>query len=85
MDIAGASNYCIFIDIDPYGASTVKKPFDSLSVYVSLQQQGDDVKIYAAGVFAVNRKAVLSLVVFDASGIAGDMAGKGTLWLAGIL
>ena len=31
----------------------------------------------------VNRKVVPNLIVFDASGIAGDQAGKGTLWLAG--
>ena len=48
-----------------------------------LQQVGPDVRIYAAGVFRVNRRVVPNLVVFDASGIAGDMAGKGTLWLAG--
>ena len=48
-----------------------------------LQQVGPDVRIYAAGVFRVNRRVVPNLVVFDASGIAGDMASKGTLWLAG--
>ena len=52
-------------------------------MYVGLQQVGPDVRIYAAGVFRVNRRVVPNLVVFDASGIAGDMAGKGTLWLAG--
>jgi len=83
VDKVGVGNYCIFVHLDPDVASTVKKPFNSLSVYVGLQQQGNDVKIYAAGVFAVNRKVVPNLVVFDASGIAGDMAGKGTLWLAG--
>ena len=31
----------------------------------------------------VNRRVVPNLVIFDASGIAGDMAGKGTLWLSG--
>jgi len=85
VDKVGLGNYCIYVDLDPDIASTVKKPFDSLSVYVGLQQHGDDVKIYAAGVFAVNRKVVPNLVVFDASGIAGDIAGKGTLWLAGII
>jgi hypothetical protein len=30
----------------------------------------------------VNRKIVPNLVIFDASGIAGAMAGKGTLWLS---
>lgn len=38
--------------------------------------------IYAAGVMQVNRKVVPNLVIFDASGIAGSMAGKGTLWLS---
>ena len=38
----------------------------------------------AAGVFEVNRRVVPNLLIFDASGIAGDMAGKGTLWLAGV-
>ena len=51
-------------------------------MYVGLQQVGPDVRIYAAGVFRVNRRVVPNLVVFDASGIAGDMASKGTLWLA---
>lgn len=40
------------------------------------------VRIYAAGVMKVNRRVVPNLIVFDASGIAGSMAGKGTLWLA---
>ena len=59
------------------------EPFESLNVYVGLEQRGDDVHIYAAGVFEVNRRVVPNLIVFDASGIAGDMAGKGTLWLSG--
>lgn len=83
VDKIGAENYCAFVQLDAHEASTVKKPFNSLSVYVGLQQEGENVKIYAAGVFEVNRKVVPNLVVFDASGIAGDMAGKGTLWLSG--
>lgn len=83
VDKVGGGNYCALVELDPEEKSTVKKPFNSLSVYVGLQQMGDDVKIYAAGVFEVNRKVVPNLLIFDASGIAGNMAGKGTLWLAG--
>ena len=83
VDKVGSGNFCAFVELDPQVPSTPKKPFNSLSVYVGLQQQGADVRIYAAGVFEVNRRVVPNLVVFDASGIAGDMAGKGTLWLAG--
>jgi hypothetical protein len=83
IDKIGRGNYCAFVELDRHAASTtVKKPFNSLAVYVGLVQQGEDVKIYAAGVFEVNRQVVPNLVVFDASGIAGDMAGKGTLWLS---
>ena len=63
--------------------TTIKKPFESLDVYVGLEQMGSDVKIYAAGVFEVNRKVVPKIIVFDTSGFAGSIAGKGTLWLAG--
>ena len=63
--------------------TTAKKPFESLQVYVGLEQDGSDVKIYAAGVFEVNREVVPKIIVFDTSGIAGSIAGKGTLWLAG--
>ena len=62
--------------------TTAKKPFESLQVYVNLEQDGKDVNIYAAGVFEVNRQVVPNLIVFDTSGIAGSIAGKGTLWLA---
>jgi hypothetical protein len=87
IDQIGDENYCVSILLaDPEqqtkSNATDNKPFDSLSVYVSLQQKGDDVHIYAAGVMQVNRKVVPNLIVFDASGIAGSMAGKGTLWLA---
>lgn len=63
--------------------TTAKKPFESLEVYVGLEQMGSNVKIYAAGVFEVNRKVVPKIIVFDTSGFAGSIAGKGTLWLAG--
>jgi hypothetical protein len=76
-------NYNAHVELDPDVAATLKKPFNTLGVYVGLQQEGTGVRIYAAGVFEVNRKVVPNLVVFDASGIAGDMAGKGTLWLHG--
>eukprot|EP00536_Pseudo-nitzschia_multiseries_P017964 jgi/Psemu1/315263/fgenesh1_kg.1989_\ len=62
--------------------TTAKKPFEYLQVYVGLEQAGDDVKIYAAGVFEVNRQVVPKIIVFDTSGFAGSLAGKGTLWLA---
>lgn len=83
VDKIGSGNYCAFVQLDPQQASSARKPFESLSVYVGLQQQGEDVKIYAAGIMQVNRKVVPNLVVFDASGIAGDHAGRGTLWLSG--
>ena len=82
IDKIGRNAYCAFVQLDPEQLSTAKKPFNSLSVYVGLQQDGDDVKIYAAGIMEVNRRVVPNLVVFDASSIAGDQAGKGTLWLA---
>eukprot|EP00980_Cylindrotheca_fusiformis_P003360 scaffold747_cov120-Cylindrotheca_fusiformis.AAC.16 len=86
IDKIGDDNYAVLVRLDPRKQmehTTAKKPFESLSVYVGLQQRGKDVDIYAAGVMQVNRKVVPNLVVFDASGIAGSMAGKGTLWLAG--
>ena len=86
IDKIGPDNYSVIVRLDPANkrpSFTSKKPFESLSVYVGLQQHGDDVGIYAAGVMEVNRKVVPNLLVFDASGIAGSMAGKGTLWLAG--
>lgn len=84
IDQIGKENYCVMIRLDPSNptAATRCKPFDSLLVHVGLEQNGDDVNIYANGIMKVNRKVVPNLVVFDASGIAGSMAGKGTLWLA---
>lgn len=70
-------------DLNYAFTTTAKKPFESLEVYVGLEQMGNDVKIYAAGVFEVNRKVVPKLIIFDTSGFAGSLAGKGTLWLAG--
>lgn len=83
IDKIGKDNFTVLIYMDPIHQTyaTKKKPFESLSVYVSLKQNGENVDIYAAGVMEVNRKVVPNFVVFDASGIAGQMAGKGTLWL----
>jgi len=88
----GRSNhkYCVSVQLmDPVASSrssrtttTLRKPFDVLDVYVNLEPSGNNVNIYAAGLMKVNRKVVPNLVVFDASGIAAGMAGKGTLWLA---
>jgi len=85
IDQIGSDNFCAIIKLQddaPSSTATRCKPFDSLLVHVGLVQDGDDVKIYANGVMKVNRKVVPNLIVFDASGIAGSMAGKGTLWLA---
>lgn len=83
IDKIGEQDYTVLVKLGPqqHGA-TAKRPFNDLSVYVGLQQKGSDVEIYAAGVMEVNRKVVPNLIVFDASGIAGTMAGKGTLWLS---
>lgn len=83
VDKIGSGAYSAFVQLDPKLKSSARKPFESLGVHVALEQRGEDVHIYAAGVFEVNRRVVPNLLVFDASGIAGDMAGKGTLWLAG--
>lgn len=83
IDKVGKDDYCVSVRLDPSASTTTaRKPFESLSVYVNLQQEGTDVRVYAAGLMQVNRKVVPNLIVFDASGIAGSMAGKGTLWLA---
>lgn len=96
IDKVGRENYSILVRLlnnehplrqqeDPNSSmtATIKKPFESLEVYVGLEQMGNDVKIYAAGVFEVNRNVVPKIIVFDTSGFAGSIAGKGTLWLAG--
>ena len=97
IDQIGNDKYCVLVRLDDdtnnkvttandgnhhqQQVSTKCKPFDSLLVHVGLEQNGNDVKIYADGIMKVNRKVVPNLIVFDASGIAGSMAGKGTLWL----
>jgi len=83
VDKIGNIGYNAYVELDPASKSTTKlKPFDVLKVNVSLKQVGDDVHIYACGLMRVSRKVVPNLVIFDASGIAGAMAGKGTLWLS---
>lgn len=84
IDQVGGDNFCVIIRLDDSSSasSTRRKPFDSLLVHVGLEQRGDNVKIYANGIMKVNRKVVPNLIIFDASGIAGSMSGKATLWLA---
>ena len=83
VDRIGNFGFNAYVELDPASKSTTKlKPFDVLKVNVSLKQVGDDVHIYACGLMRVNRKIVPNLYIFDASGIAGAMAGKGTLWLS---
>jgi hypothetical protein len=87
IDKIGHDDYAVLVHLDDDKKedtiTTEKKPFDSLSVYVNVLQRGDDVDIYAAGIMKVNRKVVPNLVIFDASGFAGTVAGKATLWLSG--
>lgn len=83
VDKIGKDNYNAFVELDTKSKSNTKlRPFHILKVNVGLEQVGNDVHIYAAGIMKVNRKIVPNLVIFDASGIAGAMAGKGTLWLS---
>mmetsp|Transcript_17787 Transcript_17787/g.22106 ORF Transcript_17787/g.22106 Transcript_17787/m.22106 type:complete len:199 (+) Transcript_17787:3-599(+) len=90
IDKIGKTNYSVSIDLDDDSSRAGERrrtpatirPFESLSVHVGLEQDGDDVTIHANGIMKVNRKVVPHLIVFDASGIAGSMAGKGTLWLS---
>lgn len=83
VDKIGDSNYNAFVELDTKSKSNTKlRPFHILKVNVGLEQVGNDVHIYAAGIMKVNRKIVPNLVIFDASGIAGAMAGRGTLWLS---
>ena len=83
VDKIGNGNYNAFVELDTKSKSNTKlRPFHILKVNVGLEQVGRDVHIYAAGIMKVNRKIVPNLVVFDASGIAGAMAGRGTLWLS---
>ena len=83
VDKIGDGDYNAFVELDTNSRTNTKmRPFNQLAVNVSLRQVGKDVHIYAAGIMRVNRSVVPNLVVFDASGIAGAMAGKGTLWLS---
>lgn len=83
VDKIGHGDYNAFVELDQTAKTNTKqRPFDILAVNVSLKQVGKDVHIYAAGLMRVNRSVVPNLIVFDASGIAGAMAGKGTLWLS---
>ena len=83
VDKIGNIGYNAFVELDPTSKSTTKlKPFDKLKVNVSLKQVGDDVQNFACGLMRVNRKIVPNLLIFDASALAGAMAGKGTLWLS---
>ena len=83
-----ATNYCVRVSLlddnknTRHNTTNGHKPFQALHVFVHLSPRGHDTHIYAAGIFQVNRRVVPNLVVFDAAGIAGQMAGKGTLWLA---
>jgi len=82
-DDGDGGGYNAFVELDVNAESnTEQRPFDVLAVNVSLRRVGEDVHIYAAGLMRVNRSVVPNLIVFDASGIAGAMAGKGTLWLS---
>ncbi|KAL7549548.1 hypothetical protein ACHAWF_012816, partial [Thalassiosira exigua] len=74
-------NAYVELDLDAK-TNTKQRPFDVLRVNISLKRAGEDVYIYAAGLMRVNRSVVPNLIIFDASGIAGAMAGKGTLWLS---
>ena len=75
--------YVVRVQLLPDAPQTTdRKPFEALSVYVHLEQQGPHVHVYAAGLMKVNRRVIPQILGFDASGIAGGMAGKGTLWLA---
>lgn len=83
VDMIGKRGFNAFVELDANSkTNTAQRPFDVLAVNVSLEQVGEDVNIYAAGLMRVNRSVVPNLIVFDASGIAGAMAGKGTLWLS---
>mmetsp|Transcript_25410 Transcript_25410/g.36267 ORF Transcript_25410/g.36267 Transcript_25410/m.36267 type:complete len:283 (-) Transcript_25410:2-850(-) len=70
VDKIGNSNYNAFVELDTKSKSNTKlRPFHILKVDVGLEQVGNDVHIYAAGIMKVNRKIVPNLVIFDASGI----------------
>jgi hypothetical protein len=92
--VGNQGHYCVAVRLAPDDdddddasssfTTTTRKPFDALQVYISLRptSDGQHVDIYAAGLMKVNRRVVPKFFVLDASGIAGTMAGRGTLWLA---
>ena len=85
VDKIGHGDYNAFVqllDSSHDTKATMLRPFNVLRVNVNLHQVGSNVEIYAAGLMKVNRKVVPNLVIVDAAGIAGSMAGKGTLWLS---
>jgi hypothetical protein len=86
VDKIGNGDYNAFVELldseKEDTKSTILRPFNILKVNVNLRQDGPNVEITAAGLMKVNRGVVPNLVIFDAAGIAGSMAGKGTLWLS---
>ena len=83
VDKIGTLGYNAYVTLDSTAKSnTQQRPFNELAVNVSLQQVDNDVHIYAAGLMRVNRSIVPNLIIFDASTIAGGLAGKSTLWLS---
>ena len=82
-----ATSYCAHVTLlqnntNDATTTTTLAPFTALHVYVNLTPIGRDTHVYAAGLFQVNRRVIPHLVVFDAAGLAGTLAGQGTLWLA---
>jgi hypothetical protein len=83
VDKIGTFGYNAHVKLDNTAKSnTHQRPFNELSVNVSVEQVGANVHIYAAGIMRVNRSVVPNLIIFDASTIAGGLAGKSTLWLS---
>ena len=83
VDKIGTLGYNAYVTLDSTAKSnTQQRPFNELAVNVSLQQVDNDVHIYAAGLMRVNRGIVPNLIIFDASTVAGGLAGKSTLWLS---
>ncbi|KAK1742432.1 hypothetical protein QTG54_006997 [Skeletonema marinoi] len=65
VDKIGNSNYNAFVELDTKSKSNTKlRPFHILKVNVGIEQVGNDVHIYAAGIMKVNRKIVPNLVIF---------------------
>jgi hypothetical protein len=83
VDKIGTFGYNAYVKLDNTAKSnTHQRPFNELCVNVSIEQVGTNVHIYAAGIMRVNRSIVPNLIIFDASTIAGGLAGKSTLWLS---